>query len=73
MSKNINARLDKMIAMQTDLNKSIHPAWEDQDFNWFRAIWIECAELMDKIGWKWWEKQTLDRDQAVLELVDIWH
>lgn len=73
MSEKINNQLDQMLSMQNELNKAIHPDWVNQRFDWFRAIWIECAELMDKIGWKWWKKQTLDRDQAVLELVDIWH
>lgn len=73
MSEKINNQLDQMLSMQNELNKAIHPDWVNQGFDWFRAIWIECAELMDKIGWKWWKKQTPDRDQVVLELVDIWH
>lgn len=40
---------------------------------WYRAMWTECAELMDHIGWKWWSKQELDINQAEMELVDIWH
>src|SRR5690606_37979069 len=45
----------------------------NQHYEWYRAIWVECAELMDHYGWKWWKKQTPDRDQVVLELIDIWH
>ncbi len=66
-------KIAEMLGMQNQLNTQIHPDWKNQNYDWNRAIWIECAELMDKIGWKWWKHQEIDRDQAVLELVDIWH
>lgn len=31
------------------------------------------SELMDHYGWKWWKQQSADREQVVLELIDIWH
>jgi dimeric dUTPase (all-alpha-NTP-PPase superfamily) len=55
------------------MNTKVHADWRTQDFEWYRAIWIECAELLDHYGWKWWKKQTPDVDQIALELVDIWH
>jgi dimeric dUTPase (all-alpha-NTP-PPase superfamily) len=55
------------------MNTKVHVDWRTQDFEWYRAIWIECAELLDHYGWKWWKKQTPDVDQIALELVDIWH
>jgi dimeric dUTPase (all-alpha-NTP-PPase superfamily) len=55
------------------MNTKVHADWRTQDFEWYRAIWIECAELLDHYGWKWWKKQTPDIDQIALELVDIWH
>ncbi|MDG1750005.1 MAG: dUTP diphosphatase [Porticoccaceae bacterium] len=62
-----------MLDLQNDMNTKVHPDWSTQDFEWYRAIWIECAELLDHYGWKWWKKQTPDVDQIALELVDIWH
>jgi hypothetical protein len=63
-----------MLAKQEHLNRSIHPDWRAQEFNWPRAIWAECAELMDRFSWKWWKSPPdEDRDQAKLELVDIFH
>ncbi|MDZ7827129.1 MAG: dUTP diphosphatase [Gammaproteobacteria bacterium] len=47
--------------------------WRERDFAYYRAVWVECAELLDHFGWKWWKKQTPDADQVRLELVDIWH
>ena len=62
-----------MLDLQNDMNTKVHADWRAQNFEWYRAIWIECAELLDHYGWKWWKKQTPDVDQIALELVDIWH
>lgn len=62
-----------MLALQDEMNSRVHPEWRTQGYQWYRAIWIESAELMDHYGWKWWKKQVLDRDQVELELIDIWH
>ncbi len=62
-----------MLELQDAMNSKVNENWVDQDFAWYRAIWVECAELLDHYGWKWWKKQTPDADQVKLELVDIWH
>jgi len=66
-------QLATMLELQGNMNTKVHAEWRDQDFEWYRAIWVECAELLDHYGWKWWKKQTPDVDQIALELVDIWH
>jgi len=55
------------------MNLKVHPQWQAQGYEWYRAIWIECGELMDHQGYKWWKKQTPEVDQVQLEIVDIWH
>lgn len=62
-----------MLELQDAMNSKVNENWVDQGFAWYRAIWVECAELLDHYGWKWWKKQTPDADQVKLELVDIWH
>lgn len=62
-----------MLDLQDGMNSKVNENWVEQKFEWYRAIWIECAELLDHYGWKWWKKQTPDREQVVLELIDIWH
>ena len=62
-----------MLQMQHRMNSRVHPDWIDQRFEWYRAAWIECGELMDHVGYKWWKKQTADMEQVRLEVVDIWH
>ena len=66
-------RLRSMAAMQRRHNEQIHPEWTEQGHEYYRAVWVECAELLDHYGWKWWKRQAVDRDQVVLEVVDIWH
>ncbi len=66
-------QLITMLKMQDEMNTRVHADWRDKNLEWYRAIWIECAELMDHFGWKWWKKQSPDRPQVILELVDIWH
>jgi hypothetical protein len=62
-----------MLALQEAMNTQVHADWRARGHAWYRAIWIESAELMDHYGWKWWKKQTPDLPQVQLELVDIWH
>jgi len=62
-----------MLEMQDAMNTKVNDQWRAQDYAWYRAIWTECAELMEHYGWKWWKKQNPDVDQVKLELVDIWH
>ncbi len=62
-----------MLQLQENINQCIHPEWRTQNYPWYRAIWTECAELMDHYGWKWWKKSDSDLTQIHLEIVDIWH
>ncbi|RMA92512.1 dUTP diphosphatase [Hydrogenothermus marinus] len=64
-----------MFSLQDNLNKKINENWKKErtkeDFT--RAIWLECAELVDSLPWKWWKKQEADMDNVKIEVVDIWH
>ena len=62
-----------MLNLQEQINRNIHPQWRTQQFSWYRAIWIESAELMEHCGWKWWKRQHFNKAQVTLEIVDIWH
>lgn len=66
-------QLTIMLDLQDEMNQKVHPEWRSQNYQWYRAIWVECAELMDHFGWKWWKKHSPNHDQVVLELIDIWH
>jgi dimeric dUTPase (all-alpha-NTP-PPase superfamily) len=63
-----------MLKMQDGMNSRVDADWIDRDREWYRALWIECAELMDHYGgWKWWKSSNKDVEQVMLEIVDIWH
>lgn len=65
--------LVNMLTMQHNMNTRVHENWVQQNFEWYRAAWIECGELIDHYGFKWWKKQEPDMEQARLEVIDIWH
>ena len=62
-----------MLDLQDKMNTKVHPRWREQGYEWYRAAWIECAELMDHAGYKWWKHAEPDIEQIQLEVVDIWH
>lgn len=67
------ARLREMAQLQDVHNAQVHPQWRAAGLPYRRAVWMESAELMDHLGWKWWRKHSADKAQLVLEIVDIWH
>ncbi len=74
MSDTLAMKARIMLRMQDDMNARVDPDWLERGREWYRAVWIECAELMDHYGgWKWWKATTGDHAQALLEIVDIWH
>ena len=62
-----------MLEMQDAMNSRVNPDWRGAGNAWYRAIWTECAEMLDHYGWKWWKHQAPDLEQVRLELVDIMH
>ncbi len=71
----MKGKLLEMLQLQDELNKKINENWREirtyEDFS--RATWIECAELVDSLPWKWWKNQKADMDNVKIEVVDIWH
>ena len=63
----------QMLSMQDAMNSRVSETWRDNNYEWYRAIWVECAEMLDHHGWKWWKLQEIDVAQVQLELVDIFH
>ncbi len=62
-----------MLELQDAMNCKVNPEWRQAGYAWYRAIWTECAEMLDHYGWKWWKHQKPDTAQVHLELIDIWH
>ena len=72
-SDDATSMLMTMASLQEEHNVQVHAEWKEQGYDYYRAIWVECAEMLDHFGWKWWKQQSPDIDQVKLELVDIWH
>ncbi|WNC71663.1 dUTP diphosphatase [Thalassotalea psychrophila] len=66
-------QIKQMLAMQDAMNTRVSDTWRADNYEWYRAIWVECAEMLDHHGWKWWKHQECDVPQVQLELVDIFH
>ena len=69
----MHTKIHTMLVMQDSINSKVNPHWRAANHAWYRAIWTECAELLDHYGWKWWQQQQPDQQQVQLEVVDIWH
>lgn len=68
-----NQIFHSMLQLQDTFNTKVHDQWKQQKFSWDTAIWVECGEMIDHLGYKWWKKQQPDIEQVILEMVDIWH
>ena len=66
-------QIQQMLNLQNAMNSRVSETWRENNYEWYRAIWVECAEMLDHHGWKWWKHQEIDVPQVQLELVDIFH
>ena len=68
-------KLSKCLKLQNKFNASVNPDWLVAGYAWKRAMWVEAAELADHLHYKWWKNvgKQPDREQALLEVVDIFH
>ena len=62
-----------MLQLQDSMNSKVNADWRNAGNEWYRAIWMEAAEMLEHYGWKWWKQQQADRMQVRLEVVDIVH
>jgi dimeric dUTPase (all-alpha-NTP-PPase superfamily) len=70
---NMKQQILTMLELQDAMNRKVNEEWREAGYPWYRAIWTECAEMLDHYGWKWWKHQKPDMQQVHLEIVDIWH
>lgn len=71
----IISSIKSCMAMQNSFNAIVNDEWKKAHYSWRRAMWVECAELMDHVKWKWWKDvdAVMDQKQTLLEVVDIFH
>ncbi|MBX0310522.1 MAG: dUTP diphosphatase [Sulfurihydrogenibium sp.] len=73
--KEFKEKMIKCLALQEQLNTKINPNWKEErtEKDFYRAIWLEAAELMEELPWKWWKKTETDFENLQIEIVDIFH
>lgn len=67
--------IKNVLTLQDKFNQVVNPNWKNAGYPFYRAAWLEMAEFVEGVGtWKWWKKADRgNREQCVLELVDIFH
>lgn len=73
MGTTIEQKLHTIFVLQDELNELTCRGWKYSENDYARAGVMECAELIDQIGWKWWKKQETNYPEARREVVDILH
>ena len=70
------AQLTEMLDMQEKLEVRIDgPDWRNKEHDYRLCIHMECAEIIDHMGWKHWKHVNAEPnwDAISMELVDVWH
>lgn len=73
--ENFSKKIKTIFQLQEAMNCKVNPNWREAKNEWYRAAWIESAELAEHHHFKWWKNtnQEVNQEQAGLELVDILH
>jgi len=70
----MKTKLTEMFKIQDKLNTNILGDYKSMNVPFYRAAIVECAELYDHVGYKWWKhSDNYDEYQAKMEIVDIYH
>ena len=69
----IASTLVNMFVLQHKNNLNTVTEYYNKDLGWPEAVVAEAGELLESCNYKWWKKQTIDKDNVLMELVDIWH
>lgn len=71
----ISDKIQRCLHLQNQFNSNVNTDWRKAGYKWSRAMWVEAGELADHVGYKWWKNidAKMDRKQALLEVVDIFH
>ena len=65
--------LKQTYILQNSFNSKVDKEWFKKDFDWDTAIYVETAEAIDSLDWKWWKKGSNNLVNLEIELVDIYH
>lgn len=43
------SQINQMLTMQDAMNSRVSETWRTNGYEWYRAIWVECAEMLDRL------------------------
>lgn len=43
-------QISQMLKMQDAMNSRVSETWRANNYEWYRAIWVECAEMLDRLS-----------------------
>ena len=43
------SQISQMLTMQDAMNSRVSETWRANNYEWYRAIWGECAEMLDHL------------------------
>ena len=76
-------QLKTIFKLQAGANDVMSDAWRtstNDEIPYYRASWVELAESLMHLGFKWWKKEHKDdaaikiaQEQAMMEIVDVMH
>lgn len=69
-------QMQEIFKLQAEANDVMSDEWRastNDQIPYYRASWLEAAECLMHIGYKWWKKEEMDREQSILEVVDTMH
>lgn len=62
---------DKLIRLQDEVNTQVDGDWRAANRNWYLAIFLESAELIDSLNWPWWKAKKNDFHNVRHEMIDL--
>lgn len=80
--KELRKMFKEMFSLQMKLNNDTNSEdWVNgktnlaKQINWYRCIYMECAELIDIFPWKHWKNINSEPNiySAKIKIIDIWH
>lgn len=68
----MNHTIMELFLHQDNFNKRVSGEnWMNKDLDWLRCVWVECAEAMNYLDWKWWKQHKNKHGMLCLELIDV--
>lgn len=45
-----HSQIQQMLTLQDAMNTRVSDTWRENGYEWYRAIWVECAEMLNRLS-----------------------